>query len=155
MAVCRACERLWANHSSDLVAYSDCVPNGPNVGVVCALFVVNKDCSAFVNVQPGSNRKFRLWSHTNRHHHNVDIRACAIAEHHVYPAFSGLDGRCANAGDHVNAIGLEFEFNKPCKLWSQGRQHLRRKLDDRDVEATLPECLCGFEANKASAKDYG
>ena len=122
---------------------ADCV----DVGIVRLVRVVHRDATVRSELQTCCFGESHVRPHPDRTDDEVSRKDAAIAEGHA----SVLHRRDRRSGLDVHPVGDQLVLDEDGELGIERRQHLRRRLDDRDVDALPDEVLGHLESDEPGA----
>ncbi len=118
-----------------------------DVGIVGLVRVVHGDATVRSELQTCCFGESHVRPHPDRADDEVGREDAPVAEGHA----SVLHRRDRRSGLDVHAVRDELVVDEDGELRIERRQHLRRRLDDRDVDALPDEVLGHLESDEPGA----
>ena len=120
------------------------VADGVDVGIVRLVRVRDGDAAARPELQAGRFRESHIGSHPDRADDKFCREGPSIGKRH-----GGVVHRChRRSGLDVNAVRDQLVLDENGELRIERRKHLRRGLDDRDLDALHDEVLGHLEPDE-------
>ncbi len=133
------------------ISLLDGVTHRVDIGIVRLVRLVHGDATARTQIEPGQLGQADVGPDTDGTDHEVGGEDPPVGQNDM----TFLDGGDGGARLDVNAMGDQFVAHQNGEFRVEGRQHLRGRLDDRDVNPLPDEVLGHFKPDESGTYHNG